>query len=60
MLASPLGFSHHLITLSALSSMLRNRRTNLLRRFQIDHQLELLVRSTGRSAGFVPFRILST
>src|SRR5262249_60793321 len=38
----------------------RNRYADLLRRFQIDDQLKLTGCSTGRSAGLVPLRILST
>jgi hypothetical protein len=37
----------------------RNREADLLGRLQIDHQLELVGCSTGRSAGLAPLRILS-
>src|SRR5438128_11519662 len=39
---------------------LRNRQTDLLRRLEIDDELKFFGCSTGRSAGFVPLRILST
>ena len=38
----------------------RNRQADLLGGFQIDDELELVGCSTGRSAGFAPFKILST
>ena len=38
----------------------RNRQADLLGGFEIDDELKLLRLLTGRSAGFAPFRILST
>ena len=51
----------HLITFSAriitIGGIVRPR---ALAVFKINHQLELVGCSTGKSAGFVPLRILST
>ena len=37
-----------------------NRETDLFRRLEIDNEFKLVGCSTGMSAGFVPFKILST
>ena len=37
----------------------RDRQADLLRGFQVDHELDLVGCSTGKSAGLAPLRILS-
>src|SRR6266702_519725 len=58
---SLLAVDRVLMTLSALASTVgRNRQADLPGRLQIDNELEIHRLLDGSSAGFAPFRILST